>query len=146
MSDRVLSDTALAPTPRLVGVPLASPARRMIGFAIDSLLLIVPSTVVALSASAIALFITDRDAFSAIKTELRGRPADHATQVATLARIAPLLLRAEATGLPPSVAVAVEESDYERAGEILSGYTLVYAIGGEEKAPRRPGTIRLDIA
>ena len=143
MSDRLLSDAALAPTPRLVGAPLASPSRRVMGFALDCLLLIVPSILVTLAASAAVLYITDRDAFHAVSDELRGRPADHATHVATLARIAPVLVRAEATGLPPSVNVAVEEGDYARAGEILSGYRLVYAIGDEK--PAKPGTIRLDL-
>lgn len=143
MSDRLLSDAALAPAPRLVGAPLASPIRRVIGFSLDCMLLIVPSILVALTASASALFITDREAFRAVMTELRGRPADHATRVATLARIAPILVRAEASGLPPTVAVAVEEGDFARAGEILSGYTLVYAVGDEKAA--QPGTIRLEI-
>jgi len=144
MADRLLSDVALAPAPRLVGAPLASPTRRMIGFALDCVLLIVPSILVAVAAAATSLFLTDRDAFQAVRTELRGRPADHATHVAALAHIAPVLVRAEAAGLPPSVAVAVEEYDYARAGEILSGYTLVYAIGDDK--PARPGTIRLDLA
>ena len=143
MTDRLLSDAALAPSPRLVGAPLASPTRRVIGFAFDCVVLIVPSIVVAVAASAAALFITDREAAHAIRTELRERPADHATHVATLGRIAPLLVRAEASGLPPSVAMAVHESDFTRAGEILSGYTLVYAIGDEKAA--QPGTIRLEI-
>jgi RDD family len=143
MTDRLLSDAALAPSPRLVGAPLASPTRRVIGFAFDCILLIVPSILVAIAASAASLFITDREAFHAIRTELRERPSDQATHVATLARIAPLLVRAEAQGLPPSVAVAVEESDFARAGEILSRYTLVYSIGDEKAA--KPGTIRLDV-
>ena len=143
MTDRLLSDAALAPSPRLVGLPLASPVRRLIGFALDCMLLIVPSILVAAAASAISLFITDRDAFQAVRTELRERPADHATQVATLARIAPLLVRADAAGLPRSVALAVDESDFTRAGKILSRYTLVYSIGDEK--PAQPGTIRLDV-
>jgi streptogramin lyase len=143
MTDRLLSDAALAPSPRLVGAALASPSRRMIGFAVDCVLLIVPSLLVAVAAAAVALYITDREAFQAVRTELRERPSDHATHVAMLARIAPLLVRAEAAGLPPSVAVAVEESDFNRAGEILSGYTLVYSIGDDK--PARPGTIRLDM-
>lgn len=144
MTDRLVSDSALAPSSRLVGQPLASPLRRIVGFAFDCMLLIVPSLLVAVAASAISLYITDREAFRAVRTELKGQSSDHAAQVAALGRIAPLLVRAEASGLPPSVAIAVDQSDLTRAGEILSGYTLIYSIGDEKAA--QPGTIRLEVA
>jgi hypothetical protein len=111
MTNRLLSDAALAPSSNLVGAPLASPSRRMIGFAFDCMLLMLPSVLVAVGASAISLYFADREAFHAIRSQLLERKSDHASQVATLARIAPLLVRMEAQGLPPSVAVAVEESD-----------------------------------
>src|SRR6185503_2500485 len=122
MTDRLVSDAALAPSSRLVGLPLASPVRRMAAFAFDCILLLLPSLLVAVAASATSLYVTDREAFRAVRTALKRRPADHAEQVAMLGRIAPILVRAEASGLPPSVAMAVHESDFTRAGEILSGY------------------------
>src|SRR5260221_826328 len=53
MTDRLVSDAALAPSSRLVGQPLASPLRRIVGFAFDCMLLVVPSLLVAVVASAI---------------------------------------------------------------------------------------------
>ena len=90
MTDRLVSDAALAPSSRLVGQPLASPVRRITGFMIDCALLVLPSLLVAVGSSAISLYITDRVAFQAIKTELVNRPQDHAELVTTLGRMAPL--------------------------------------------------------
>ncbi len=55
MTDRVISDAALAPSPRLVGLPLASPPRRVVGFAFDCLLLIVPSILVAVLSNTVVV-------------------------------------------------------------------------------------------
>jgi uncharacterized RDD family membrane protein YckC len=82
-------------------------------------------------------------AFAAARTLItQGWAAASPETPRLLGQIAPLLVRGEATGVPPAVAVAVEEGDLTRAGQILSAYDFSFALG-DGSATIRPNTIRV---
>jgi uncharacterized RDD family membrane protein YckC len=130
----------------MLGKHLASPLRRLIAFVIDGLILLLPSIMVALCAAALSLWSTDPAALKAI-TDLLGRNAEEQRdEVRSLGQLAPVLVRLQAPGLPPSVALAVEEDNLTRAGEVLSEYDLDITLSmGDESAPVAPGHIRLEV-
>jgi uncharacterized RDD family membrane protein YckC len=71
---------------------------------------------------------------------------DEETTLNALIDIAPLLVRIDAPGLPTSVKLAVEESDFRKAGELLVPYELEFslAIGGDPP-PLKPEHIRVKV-
>lgn len=145
MSPRALSASPLDVHPDLLGQPLASPFRRLWAFLVDCLLLLVPSVLVAAAAAVLSLWITDGAALRAITSMLRGQPHEPAEVNRSLGELAPVLVRIQAQGLPPSVALAVEESDLQRAGELLSQYSFdITMTPGPEPGPLVPGHIRIE--
>ena len=142
---RVFHAAALQPRPDLEGMPLATPRQRVAAFVIDVLLVLIPSLLVSVSASFAALAIRDPVAFDALRTLATRSPEEgSAEEIALLARLAPLLVRANATGLPPAVAAAVENGDLERAGRMLSGYDFSWAVG-DGSPTIAPRTVRVHI-
>jgi uncharacterized RDD family membrane protein YckC len=147
-SERVLAETAVAAHPNVVGRLLASPGRRLTAFVVDATLLFVPSVIVAIAAAALTLYLTDRPAFDAIEMIVRdeGRaesPGNAPEQIARLGGLAPLLVRVKADGLPPSVALAVQASDLQQAGQLLADASINFSLGSG--GPLKPGWIRVDI-
>jgi uncharacterized RDD family membrane protein YckC len=143
MAHRVVTDSPLGVHGDLLGKALASPLRRLLAFLVDAALLLLPSAVVAIAVAALSLWFTDPAAFQAIQDLFSRQPQGDV--VRTLGELAPVLVRIQAPGLPPSVALAVEESDLTRAGEILSEYSIDISLTpGEDGSPLMPGHIRLE--
>jgi len=146
MAPRTVTAEVVRVHPEILGRPLASPTRRLIAFGLDFVLLLVPSVVVAVAAAYLTLWWTAPAALESLLIVLSGRSPDPEVAAMELAPLAPLLVRVEAPGLPPTVAVAVEEGDLRRAGEILLQQKLLInlALGDASRDPPL-GTVRLDL-
>lgn len=145
MTQRILTQSALEVSPNLVAQPLASPFRRLCAFLLDWVLLSIPTLAVSCVVAAVSLSLTDPDGLRGIRTLLAGEQNEDAALNA-LADVAPLLARIDAPGLPASVKVAVEESDFRRAGELLVPHELDFSlVVGSDPPPLEPGHIRLEI-
>jgi uncharacterized RDD family membrane protein YckC len=112
---------------------------------LDWILLSIPTLAVSCVVAAVSLSLTDPDGLRGIRTLLTGEQGEDATLNA-LGDVAPLLVRIDALGLPASVRVAVEESDFRRAGELLVPHELDFSLViGADSPALAPGHIRLDI-
>lgn len=148
MAVRCLVLDPLRVEPHLIGQPLASPARRLLAFLIDAVLLIVPTLVVALGAAALSLYVGERAEFDAVRNIGRLNDPDPVGS-AERGAMAKLLVRLEAPGLPPAMAAAVEEGDVERAAAILKEHDIQFSINFEEgeghAGELRPKQIRFPV-
>ena len=135
----------LGVSPELVGASLASPRRRITAFILDCFLLVLPTFFLTLVLAALVLLVSDPNGFEAIVSMMSGKITEE-NSAAVMRDIAPLLHRTQARGMPPSAALAVEQSDLRMAGEILSEYELDLSIVimGDEP-PLAPGHVRLDV-
>ncbi len=145
MAPRTFGTFPLQVHPDLQGLPLASPGRRLVAFLLDCVLLFLPSVAIAGAAAVLSLWFTDPAALEALTALFRGEPHDEARLVESMGALAPVLVRIQAPGLPSSVALAVEESDLTRAGEILSEYSIDVSMSpAGDSSPRGPGHILLE--
>jgi len=145
MAHRMFNASPLEVHRELLGRPLASPFRRLWAFLLDCVLLFLPSAVVATVAAAASLRLTDPAALRALTTLFTEPSRDQIALTKTLGELAPILVRIQAPGLPPSVALAVQESDLDRAGEILSEYSLDISLTpGSDRNPLGAGHIRVE--
>ncbi len=146
---RRLTHEALHVTPPLVGAPLASPTRRLLAFAIDGLILVIPTIAVALGAAFFSLQASDPRAAHAVVSFVRASRGDTATRHEAMHDLVPLLVRTEAAGVPASVKAAVEEGDLERAAAVMKDYDITFSLrfaeGGAEK-DLPPRAVRLEVA
>jgi hypothetical protein len=124
--------------PCLVGRPLASPARRAVALAIDSALLIVPALAVAVGAAALSLYATDRESFDTVRHMSRLTDPDPVVANREARGLARLLVQLEAPGVPPAMALAVEEGDLDRAATLLHERNITVTIAFEEKSETAP--------
>jgi hypothetical protein len=144
---RRLTDTPLHVQPALVGSLLASPARRMLAFAVDAALLVVPSVVTAAAIAGVFLWAGDRPAFDALR-RLKAGGLDRAEIHRALRDLAPLLVRLECRGLPAEAVVATEERKLDRAAEILAEYDFQISLNiseGEDEKPLGPRSVRVPV-
>jgi uncharacterized RDD family membrane protein YckC len=146
MPNRTLVAAPFHVESHLLGRPLASPTRRFLAFLIDALLLIIPTLIVVVPAAALSLYVGDRSGFYAVRNIDRYEGTD-AASIEEAQRLAKLLVRVEATGVPAAMTAAVEENDLDEAAEILRGQNIQFAMGFEEEraGPLPPKTIRLPI-
>ena len=143
-SERSVSDRPSKVDSTVVGQPLAAPWRRLAAIVVDITIVLIPSVVVAFGAAMVSLRVNDPEVLRSILSEAQRAPDDDpAARIDRLAKLAHVLVEAKAEGLPPSVALAVEQGDLKAAGEILTGYRLDFALGGN--MVRRPGVIRLHV-
>jgi hypothetical protein len=128
MSTRYLTDEPLRVVPELIGQSLASPTRRALALAADWAVLVLPSVVVALAAALLSLRLSDPGGYRALLGLWQGAPAAPAARHALLRDIAPLLVHAEAPGLPAAVAAAVETGERDRAAALLEDVDFLFAL------------------
>jgi uncharacterized RDD family membrane protein YckC len=111
----------------------------------DWILLSIPTLAVACIVAVISLLIGDQAGFHGIRTLLMEDLDEERTRSA-LADIAPLLVRNDAAGIPAPVRVAVEDSDFAKAGELLVPYELDFSlVVGGDPPPLKANQIRIDI-
>ena len=146
MVHRPVCDSVLAVHPSLMGQSLASPSRRLCAFLIDFVILVIPSIAFAVAAAVLSISLTDPAALRAIKTTMAARSFDTVEARQELGTLAPLLVRIQAPGLPPAVAIAVAQSDLQRAGELLADYKFEFALYlFQDPPPPRPHHIRINV-
>ena len=150
MATRTLTDEPLRVAPELLGAELASPLRRAVAFAIDYLLLIVPSVAVAVGIVWVTLRATEPAALSGIERLLQRGSLTGEERKDALKATLPLLVRHESPGMPPAVAAAVEEGDLDGAAARLIrddyGFVFNLKIGDFGEPPLPPRTIRVEVA
>jgi uncharacterized RDD family membrane protein YckC len=145
MPDRCFDPHTLATDPKLAGRTLPSPKRRAAAFALDYLLLLLPTAATALLFSALALRMTDPVGYSAVKAAVFAMPRDSAAQHALLRDLAPVLARIDAEGLPAAVKADIEAGDLDRAADRLADFEILIAleVGGGEPRRMASNTVRL---
>lgn len=145
MADRSVSSSVLVVDDSLSGRQLASPFRRIAGFMVDVLVLLIPSIIAALAVATLALYWTHPGELRSVTALIFGQQGQ-IERTRLLGEVAPLLVRIEAQGLPPSVEVAVQNSDLKGAGEILSGYSFNFSLSPDERTKSvRPNGIRVEV-
>ena len=146
MAERRFFRPAATPAAPIDGREVASPRRRFAAFALDMALLVVPSFAVAAAVVSGTLYVRDRPAWDALTSRHGLSSVDPVEERRAYGHIAPLLVRLEAKGLPPEVAIAVRDGDLEGAGKILQGMTdLHFAMGQAAERIPEPGEIRVDL-
>jgi hypothetical protein len=141
---RHLQSSALQVDSGVDGRLLAAPFRRALAFAIDVALLLLPSILVAFAAGLATLAIREPAGFDAAWKTFRDTTDDPAEERVLRGHTAALLVRLDAEGVPPAIALAVEEGNLDRAADILEQHKLVLHLGSDA-APLPPGTIRLSL-
>lgn len=147
MSDRLFDPRSLAVDPALFGQRLPCPRRRAAAFAVDYVLLILPTVATALFFAGLALRLRDPTGYAAVKTAVFAMPKEPAAQHALMRDLAPLLVRIDADGLPAAVKAAVEAGDLDGAADRLSQLDLLVAlnVSGDQPKPASPKSVRLAV-
>ncbi len=167
---RRFTNEPLYVVPALVGLRVASPARRLLAFAADAIVIVVPTIAVAVGAALLTLQLSDPRAARAIPTLLalafQSEPKPLSQTPAEQQRIArlkeertrraeqafqdliPLMARTEARGLPESVKELVAKGEVDRAANEMKGYKVVFLLDlsaepGERSVP--PRTVMFEI-
>ena len=142
---RVVRSSAFHIHSDLDGQRLAAPGRRVAAFAIDVLLLLIPSLIVALVASVATLALREPTGLDAAWKTIRNTTDEPEEERVLRGQVAALLVRIDAQGVPPALALAVEEGDLGRAGDILEDYDINIQLGPGAGSPLRATTIRVDL-
>jgi len=143
---RRVQDQHLRVAPEMLGLPLASPSRRIAAIVLDGVLLVLPTVAVALTAAALSLRASDRPAWDGMRLLLSGRPTDAPARHGALRALAPLLVRLEAPGLPPAAALAVEEGRLDEAADVLANRSLEFSLRIDEgEKPLATGHVRVPV-
>jgi uncharacterized RDD family membrane protein YckC len=147
MSTRYLTDEPLRVVPELIGQELASPRRRALALAVDWVVLVLPSVAVALAAALLSLRLADPGGYRALLGFWQGDPAEPAARHALLRDIAPLLVHADAPGLPAAVGAAVEAGDLDAAASLLDDVDFMFALslGPHNETPLQPRQVRIEV-
>jgi hypothetical protein len=115
---RLLHASAIHPHVDLDGLPLATPRQRGLALAFDAALLVVPTVAVAILFGAAALAIREPAAFAALRAVTGGADTPDQERI-WREQLARLLVRYDADGVPPVLALAVEQGDLARAAAML---------------------------
>jgi hypothetical protein len=147
MKSRTLSDEPLHVKPELIGATLASPLRRVLAFGIDIALMIIPSLLLALSAAAISLSVSDPQAFSGIRSLLISRSLSEQGRERAIKSILPMLARHEMPGMPAAAKAAIEDGKVNEAFDLIRDYDFEFSLqfGEFGPPPLQPRMIRIQI-
>lgn len=145
--DRLFDPEILSITPLLAGSRLPSPRRRLAAFAIDYVLLLLPTVATALFFSGLALRVRNPAGYDAVIRTVFSMPADAAAQRALMRDLVPVLVDIDADGLPAAVKADVEAGNLDAAAERLEDVSLIVTLdaGGGAPTSLPPGTVRLAI-
>ena len=147
MAERRFDPASFAVDPSLAGSRLPSPRRRAAAFAVDYLLLLVPTLATAIGFAAFALRFADPVGYQAVRTAIFAFPAEPAAEHELWRDLVPVLTRIEADGLPAAVAADVEAGALDRAADRMRDLELFVTldVGGAESKPLPPKTVRLAV-
>ena len=135
--------------PRFVGRKIASPTRRFLAFALDEAVLIVPTIVTAFAFALLSLYLFERPAYDALMMLKRGEARTDEQKQAVLAAVLPMLVRADARGLPAEVEPLLEQGKPAEAAELIKDFNVSVVVsffgeGTHDTVP--PKTIALSLS
>ncbi len=140
MASRRLTSEPLQVDPALIGAVLASPARRLLAFLLDGVVLVVPTIAVAVGAAALSIPHSDPRGFHALRAVLTEDQLPPSDRIAIRRDLVPLLIRYEARGMPAAAIAAAEEGDLAKAATLIGdddiGFALNMSEGSEAATPR----------
>lgn len=134
--------------PAFVGRRVASPMRRFVAFGIDFALLFIPTIVAAFVFAGVAMRVREPAAWDAMMRLKRGEVREGEARLEVVAALLPMLIRAEARGLPAEVEHLVEEGHGLEAAELVKDYNISAQLTFAEEGPTNklpPKTIQLSI-
>lgn len=138
-------ETPLRVAPALIGATLAPRWRRAAALAIDLLIIVLPSVLVGVGVAWISLRAQDPAATRAVR-EFLGGQADAAARSRAFRNLLPLLVRADAEGLPAAARVAIEEARLDEAERLISDHDIDVVFSfTDHPEPLQPKHIRLDL-
>lgn len=135
--------------PAFIGRRVASPTRRFVAFALDEVVLIVPTVVTAIVFALLSLYLFERPAYDALLMLKRGEARTEEQKQAVLAAVLPMLVRAESRGVPPEAEQLLEEGKSIEAAELIKDYNIsvnVSFFGEGTHAKWPPKTIVLSLS
>ncbi|MBP8273722.1 MAG: RDD family protein, partial [Acidobacteria bacterium] len=140
--------TELITSPDLIGRELASPRRRLLAFAIDASLLLMPTIVTALLFAGTALYLTDRAAFEAVRALNAREVTTDEDAVRVLTALLPRMIEAKAEGLPLEAIEAVRTGRTAEGARLIKDANIIFALSfnDDEQGALKPGQIRLELA
>lgn len=132
----------------LIGRELAPPGRRLVAFGIDVAVLAVPTIVAAICCAALALRLTDRPAFDALRALTAGQVRTDAQSIDTMAALLPRLVEIGAEGLPLEAITAVKAGRARDAARFVkdADVELALTFSDDDHRPLKPGSLRINIA
>lgn len=132
----------------LIGRELASPVRRLSAFGVDVILLAVPTIIAAVCCAALALRLTDRPAYDALRALTAGQVRTDAQSVDTMAALLPRLVEIGAEGLPLEAITAVKAGRARDAARFVKDADIELALtfSDDDKRPLKPGSLRINVA
>jgi len=132
----------------LIGRDLAPPVRRLAAFAIDVGLLAVPTILVAVFWAAVALGVTDRPAYDAIRALTAGEVRTESQSLDVMAALLPRLVAIGADGLPLEAITAVKAGRARDAAVFVKDADVEFSLtfSSDDGRPMKPGGIRINIA
>jgi hypothetical protein len=140
----LLIDTPLRVAPSLLGAPLAPRWRRAAALVIDLAIIVLPSVLVGFGAAWLSLRAQDPAATRAVR-EFVNAP-DKAARSRASQRLLPLLVRADAEGLPAAARLAIEEGRLEEAERLLGDHDIHVTFSfTDHPEPLQPKQVRLDL-
>jgi uncharacterized RDD family membrane protein YckC len=143
MSQRLVTDEPLRVQPDLIGRPLAAPWRRFVAFAVDYLVLLVPSLLLAVAASAAAIWVRDPKALHSLLSLIGLERSTPEVKVQAMRDLTTFLEAHHAVGLPPELRKAMAAGQNEVVTEILSRANISITLGPpghrEEDGGEAPG-------
>lgn len=146
MAIRVIRDQGLRLAGFLESRELASPVRRGGAFAIDMMLLVIPSIAAGLLGAWLALSIRQPAALEAMIDLISGRANDPAVAAARLKDLLPLMVEYRMPGTPVEAVAAYQAGDLDRAFEHIKDMDLVIVLDvSNGSAPLEEGIIRIEI-
>jgi uncharacterized RDD family membrane protein YckC len=131
----------------LLGRPLAPPLRRCAAFAIDVAVIAVPTVVAAILCAALALRLTDRPAYQAIRALVAGQVRTEAQVLDTMTALLPRLVEMETEGLPLEAITAVRAGRAREAAAYVKDMDVELALTFNDYGPPvKPGHMRIAVA
>jgi uncharacterized RDD family membrane protein YckC len=131
----------------LLGRELAPPLRRLLAFGIDVALIVVPTIVAAVLWSALALRVSDRPAYDALRAIVDGRVRTEAQSLDAMTALLPKLMDIGAQGLPLEAIAAVHAGRPREGAAYLTDANIELSLGpGEDQRALKPGYVRVPVA
>ena len=131
----------------LLGRELAPPLRRLMALALDVALIALPTIAAAVLWSALALRVTDRPAYDALRAIVDGRVRTETQSLDAMAALLPKLVDIGAQGLPLEAIAAVHAGRPRDGAAYLKDADIELSLTfSDDQRAVRPGHVRVPVA